>query len=303
MRKLRGCESRAANIYRKSYTFAGKSTTLMDSKQRIVSRAARLAVFSAFFLLLADALGQVKVSGVTSLSADRQGCCYVVSGSSVAKYGAQLELLARYTSSFGKVESIDASDPFKISLFCKDFLRVQLLDNKLSTLGNPIFLPDAGALRPVAACRSSGNGMWIADAYRRQLLYLDFTLNSLREVASLDAYTSNGEQPVNSMVERGGNVFVGLGGKSIAVFDKFGALLHLFSVPNVTWFDVHGDRLYYLTEGKLYAQNSLAWSEPPILVAADVERCAVADGVIYGYARGELTKMAGLPPQKPPLQP
>jgi hypothetical protein len=274
----------------------------MDSKLQVVSRTARLTVFTAVFLLLQDALGQsVRVSGVTALSADRQGCCYVAAGSSVAKYGAQLELLARYTCSFGKVESIDASDPFKISLFCKDFLRLQLLDNKLSALGNPVFLPDAGVLRPVAVCRSSGNGVWIADAYRRQLLYLDFTLNTLREAASLDAYTNNGEQPVNSMVEREGNVFVSLGEKSIAVFDKFGALLHLFSVPGVTWFDVQGNRLYYLTGGNLYAQNLLAWSEPPSLVAAGVERCAVAGSIIYVYANGELTKSAGEPTQKAPL--
>jgi hypothetical protein len=279
-----------------------KSSTSMSNKRRVMSCTLRLAVFSAAFLLLQNTLtlGQaIKISGVTALSADKQGNCYVVAGNSVAKYSAQLELLARYTCSFGKIESIDASDPFKISLFCKDFLRLQLLDNKLSTLGNPIFLPDAGVLRPTAVCRSSGNGMWIADASRRRLLYLDFTLNSLREVALLDAYTSNGEQHVSNMAEREGNVFLSLGGKNIAVFDKFGALLHLFSVPDVTWFDVQGNELYYLAGGALYVQNSLAWSEPPSLLAANIERCAIADGIIYIYSNGELTRKA----QKAFLQP
>jgi hypothetical protein len=270
----------------------------MNANLRVVTRALRLSVFPAAVLLLQPALGQVvAVSGVTALSADGQGCCYVVAGSSVAKYSARLELLARYTCTFGKIESIDASDPFKISLFCKDFLRVQLLDNKLSALGNPVFLPDAGALRPAAVCRSSSNGIWIADAYRRQLLHLDFTLNALREVASLDACTNSAEQLVSSMAERDGNVFLCLRGGSIAVFDKFGALLHLFSVPNsVTWFDVQGGKLYYLADGNLYAQNLLAWSEPPNLVAAGVEHCAVAGSSIYVYANGTLAK-------KTPLQP
>jgi hypothetical protein len=251
----------------------------------------RLAIFAAAFLFLQNTFGQVvKISGVAALSADRQGNCYVAVGNSVAKYSAQLALLARYTCSFGKVESVDASDPFKVALFCKDFVRLQLLDNKLSTLGNPIFLPDAGVLRPTAVCRSSGNGMWIADAYRKQLLYFDFTLNALREVVSLDAYTNNGEQPVSSIAEREGNIFLNVGGKNIAVFDKFGALLHLFSVPDVTWFDVQDNDLYYLSGGNLYAQNSLAWSNPPSLVAANVERCAIAGDVIYVYYNGELTK-------------
>jgi hypothetical protein len=263
----------------------------MNDNLQAMSSVRRTVVLWAFFLLLQRALGQtVKVGGVAALSADRQGRCYVATGSGVAMYGAQLEPLARYACSFGKVESVDASDPFKILLFCKDFLRVQLLDNKLSALGNPIFLPDAGALRPAAVCRSSGNGVWIADAYRRQLLYLDFTLNAAREVASLDAYIAGGEQPVSSMVERDGNVFLNLSGKSIAAFDKFGALLHLFSVPGVRWFDVQGNTLYYLSSGNLYAQNMLAWSESPRLVAVGVERCAIADSVAYIYANGELTK-------------
>jgi hypothetical protein len=263
----------------------------MNNKLYAMRRAKRPAVFLAAFLLLQGALGQtLKVSGVTALSADRQGSCYVATGSSVAMYSAQLELLARYTCSFGKIESIDASDPFKIFLFCKDFLRVLLLDNKLSALGNPVFLPDAGALRPAAVCRSSGNGIWIADDYRKQLLYLDFTLNATREVASLDAYMAADAQPVSGMAEREGNVFLNLSGKSIAVFDKFGALLHLFSVPNISWFDVQGSKLYYLSGRSLYAQNMLAWSDAPTLVAAGVERCAVAGSAIYIYSDGKLTK-------------
>jgi hypothetical protein len=92
------------------------------------------------------------------------------------------------------------------------------------------------------------------------------------------------------MVEREGNVFLNLSGKSIAVFDKFGALLHLFSVPGISWFDVQGSTLYYLADGNLYAQNTLAWSSPPSLIAANVERCAIAGSAIYTYSNGELTK-------------
>lgn len=264
----------------------------MNYKLQAARRAAHPAFFLTAFLLLQSALGQtLKVDGVTALSADKRGYCYVATGSSVAMYGAQLEPLARYTCSFGKIASIDASDPFKILLFCKDFLRVLLLDSKLAALGSPIFLPDVNVLRPAAVCRSSsGNGLWVADAYRRQLLYLDFALNAAREAALLDAYVADGEQHVSGMVEREGNVFLNLSGKSIAAFDKFGALLHLFSVPCISWFDVQGSELYYLSGGNLYAQNMLAWSDLPRLIATGVERCAVAGSAIYTYSGGVLTK-------------
>jgi hypothetical protein len=166
-----------------------------------------------------------------------------------------------------------------------------LLDNKLSVLGNPVFLPDVNVLKPSAVCRSAENGMWVADAYRQQLLYLDFTLNTTRETASLAAYTKQGEQPATYMVERNGKLFVNFSGKNIAVFDRFGALLHLFTVSADGWFDLRGDTLYYLFEKKLYAQNILAWSEPPRIVERDVDLCALADAAFYLYRGGAIAKV------------
>lgn len=234
---------------------------------------------------------QLKVEGVTALAADRQGNCYVVTGNGIAKYNDKLELLSRHTTSFGQVESVDASDPFKILAFCKNFHRVFLLDNKLSALGNPIFLPDVNVLKPSAVCRSAENGMWVADAYRQQLLYLDFTLNTTREAASLSTYTNHGEQPASYMVERRGQLFVNFSGKNIAVFDKFGALLHLYTVNADSWFDIRGDTLYYLSNKKLYAQNILAWSEVPHLIAEEVDYCAVAGDAIFTYQKNVIAKV------------
>jgi len=242
-------------------------------------------------LLLSQALfsQQLKVSGATALAADRQGNVYVATGNSVAKYNDRLELQARHAASFGKIESVDASDPFKVVVFCKSFLRVFLLDSKLSALGSPIFLPDVNVLKPSAVCRSAENGLWVADAYRRQLLYLDFTLSTTRETASLSAY-----EPATGMVERSGRLYVNFSGRSIAVFDRFGALLHLFSVSADSWFDVQGATLYYLSGRQLYAQSMVAWSENPRLVAEDVDLCAVSDSAIYAYRNGVVAKISGV---------
>ncbi len=251
-----------------------------------------LFIFLSFYLFSPSAFSQsLNVGGVTSLAADKQGSVYVVTGNGVAKYNAKLELLSRHTTTFGQIENVDALDPFKVLVFCKQFLRVYLLDNKLSVLGNPIFLPDVNVLKPSAVCRSAENGMWVADGYRQQLLYLDFTLNTTREAASTSTYTNHGEQPATYMVERGGKLFVNFSGKNIAVFDKFGALLHLFSVNADRWFDLQGDTLYYLNNKKLHAQNVVAWSEPPRIVAEDVEQCAVVDNAIFTYQKGLIVKV------------
>ncbi len=263
-----------------------------QSQKRSSSIFFYLFILLSFYIFSPTAFSQqLKADGVTSLAADRQGSCYVVTGNGVAKYNAKLELQSRYTTSFGKIENVDALDPFKVLVFCKQFLRVFLLDNKLSVLGNPIFLPDVNILKPSAVCRSAENGMWVADAYRQQLLYLDFTLNTTREAASLASYTSGGKQPATYMVERGNKLFVNFSGKNIAVFDKFGAPLHLFSLNADAWFDVYEQTIYYLSEKKLYAQNMSSWSEPPRLLASNVDCCALTGEAVYTIQNGVLTKL------------
>jgi len=215
----------------------------------------------------------------------------VVTGNGVAKYNDRLELQSRHTTPFGQVESVDALDPFKVLIFCKKFLRVSLLDNRLSVLGNPIFLPDVNVLKPSAVCRSVNNGLWVADGYRQQLLYLDLTLNTTREAASLSAYTGNGEHLVACMAERNGKLYVNFAGKNLAVFDRFGALLHLFSVNADSWFDVQGDKLYYISDKKLLVQNILAWSENPRVVEHDVDLCAISDTFFYVYRNDTIAKV------------
>ncbi|MDR2937858.1 MAG: hypothetical protein LBU92_02830 [Prevotellaceae bacterium] len=231
---------------------------------------------------------QLKVENVTALAADKQGNCYVVTGNGVAKYNDNLELQSRHTTTFGKIESVDVLDPFKVLFFCKNFLRVFLLDNKLSALGNPIFLPDVNVLKPSAVCRSAENGMWVVDAYRQQLLYFDFTLNTTREAASLANYSNSS---ATYMLERDGKLLINFSGKSIAVFDRFGALLHLFSVESDGWFDLQGDKLYYLFNKKLYAQNILAWSETPQIVEQNVDLCAIFNAAMYIYRNGAVEKV------------
>ncbi|MDR0419638.1 MAG: hypothetical protein LBH34_05455 [Prevotellaceae bacterium] len=224
----------------------------------------------------------LKIDGATFIAQDKLGFTYVVTGDRVAKYDRQLIEVAKYTSSFGRIESVDASDPFKILLFCKDFLRVVLLDNKLATLGNPIFLPDVNSLMPGMVCRSGENGMWIADMYKQQLLYVDFTLNTTREMAMLNTHIPQ-EAPVYG-VERNGKLFINYSNNSIAVFDKFGSLLQLLTIKAEKWFEVLDNKIYYLSSGQLYVQDMLPFGEPTS-VAENVEVCAIIgkeQGIIYG---------------------
>jgi hypothetical protein len=231
---------------------------------------------------------ELKIDGVTFVAQDKLGFTYVVTGDRVTKYDRQLVEVAKYTSSFGRIESVDASDPFKILLFCKDFLRVVLLDNKLATLGNPIFLPDVNSLKPNMVCRSSENGMWIADMYKQQLLYMDFTLNTTREMAMLSTQPPQ-EVPVYG-IERNGKLFINYSKNSIAVFDKFGAQLQLLSIKVEKWFEVLDSKIYYLNNGQLYVQDMLLLGEP-VLVAESVEACAIGKEQAIVYGKKSLRKI------------
>ncbi|MGL5912990.1 MAG: hypothetical protein ACRCZB_02405 [Bacteroidales bacterium] len=233
----------------------------------------------------------LKIDGVTAMTCDKQGNLFVVRSNSVTKYSSKLQSLARYTSTLGNIYSLDVLDPFKILLFSQQFVRLNLLDNQLSPLGNAVFLPDINVQQPLVVCRSAEHAVWLIDGYKEQLLQYDLVRASTREIASLTHYTQNGKHLPTYAIERNGKLYVNFADNSIAVFDKFGALLHLYSIVLPNWFEVQGSTLYYLADKCLYAQNLLNQALEPTRLAVNVTACALAQNEFWLYQEGEIKKI------------
>jgi hypothetical protein len=73
---------------------------------------------------------------------------------------------------FGKLETVDVSNPLKLVLFYKDFGSFVVLDRFLK-LRNSVELRLAGILQPTAVAQSYDNNYWVFDAVENKLHKID----------------------------------------------------------------------------------------------------------------------------------
>lgn len=188
--------------------------------------------------------------------------CYVVAEDRVEKLDSTLTLAARFRPVFGHITSVDPGDPFKVLLFQKDFYRITLLDKNLSPLGDSQYLPDMGATFPLFACTMQDGGYWVFDGLQEKLLFYRNTTSP--------SFTSNDLSPIlgqatPSMLKSADNVlYLGIAGKGIAVFDKFGSFQKLIGEPEAAGdFQPIGQNLFFMnTQGDLCALSTLVLTEP-----------------------------------------
>lgn len=70
----------------------------------------------------------------------------------------------------GDITWIDPANPFRILVFIRQSDQVLWLNNKLSPVAGPVFLPDYGINLPVAAASAKDGGLWVIDASSANLV-------------------------------------------------------------------------------------------------------------------------------------
>jgi len=183
----------------------------------------------------------------TAIFTDLLDNCYVVEKDRVTKLDSLLNPIGRFRSSNGRVESVDAIDPFKILLFQKDFYRITILDNTFSQIGESLFLPDLGSNLPIFACSNPEGGFWVFDGVEDKLLFFRFGKDISYTSANLNPLLGN-NRPTR-LICSGGLLFLGIENKGVAVFDKFGGFKHLIPQPECA-------KEFVVNYGKLFFADS-----------------------------------------------
>jgi hypothetical protein len=168
----------------------------------------------------------------------------------LTKYDSTGKKLYTYDAyEYGKLQSVDASNPLQILCLYPDYFTVTMLDNTLTVI-NSFNLNVAGISQVSAVCSSNDGYMWVWDAQQQVLKKLDNLLNVQRQ--SQDAITLLG-QPIypNFMVERNNFVFMNVPSMGILVFDIFGTYGHTIPIKNLTDFQVINDKIYYFRNDSL----------------------------------------------------
>lgn len=188
---------------------------------------------------------------------DKVGSIYVYQNRILEKYTARGKLTAQYsTYRNGEIYAIDASDPFRLLLFYKDFNQLQFLDNKLNQIGNPIKLEEIGFNYVACVCKSSQTAFWLYDEYENKLYLYDLNRKSIINTINLNNFNEI-EGHITYMLEQGNKLFLLVNNKTIWVLDQYGFNEKQITTPKIDFFQIYNETVFYNNGKNIFFINLL----------------------------------------------
>jgi hypothetical protein len=189
---------------------------------------------------------------------DKLGNIYLVNKDVITKYNANGDSLSQQSyKTYGKIDFVDATQALRTLVFYREQLLVLTLDNTLSPQNDPVDLTNIGKEQvTLVAASVNDNNIWLFDQAAQTLTRVDKTFKDA--VSSGNLTNILGYAPVpDFMIEAENRLYLNVPDKGVIVFDMFGTYIKTIPLINLHYFDVSGDNLYYLEEGKIYYYNMM----------------------------------------------
>ncbi|MDB5197575.1 MAG: hypothetical protein JWP88_1946 [Flaviaesturariibacter sp.] len=202
----------------------------------------KLILSIAVLLLLSPALSAqpdsafrlhkvIKVTA-TDFAIDNLENLYVLTATDgLKKFNAAGDSLAAFNDvkRFGKLYSIDVSNPLKLLLFYKDFASIVVLDRLLSQQGAlDLRRHRMGQVSAVGA--SYDNNIWVFDALESKLKKLDESGKVLQETVDFRQLFNTSVQP-EKIIDQDGWVYLYDSNYGVYVFDHYGSFQKKYPLP------------------------------------------------------------------------
>ncbi len=190
------------------------------------------------------------------VKADILGNIYLSDGSVLYKYDNQFNLQHSYSDfSMGKIQAIDVSNPMKILVFSKDFMRLTFLNNTLAKQNSPYLLSELNIIQPACVCVSYDNGFWIYDEMKDALIRFDANAQRVSESKTINSLVGQKVNPLQ-MQEVGGKYLMLSDPKiGFLVFDIYGTYLKTIPVAGIQAFSVWTEKIVYVKDTILNVLN------------------------------------------------
>ena len=180
---------------------------------------------------------------------------YVYHSNIFEKYDFQGKKTAYYSSvEFGKMASVDASDPMQLAVFFKEFNTVVFLDKNLNPLGSPVFLDRLGFSSIDAVCKSKEMGLWLYDNYQQRIVLYSFNPKGIQIEINLLKH-SKPLGPMDHIFENGSEIYLHRKNQGIWVYQLIGSKLSILDIDEVDNFQVRNGLLVFPTSGYLIRYN------------------------------------------------
>jgi hypothetical protein len=198
---------------------------------------------------------RVYTGNITNFTTDNLGNLYLVNnGNQVKKLNANGDSLAVYNDvkRYGKIYSIDASNPLKILVYFRDFATIVVLD-RLLTVRNTIDLRKQNIYQAQAVATSYDGNIWVYDELESKLKKISDIGRILIESADMRQVFEVAPQPT-VMYDRDGQLYLYDTSRGLLVFDYYGAQKNNYQLTHVndlqvldknTVTGIKGDRIVF----------------------------------------------------------
>jgi hypothetical protein len=211
---------------------------------------------SSFYLL------RTYSGDVTNVALDNLDNFYIVSSTGqIKKFNNRGDSVAVFNGirNYGKLQSIDVTNPLKPLLFYKDFSTVVILDRLLANRSS-LDLRRYNVLQPTAITLSYDNNIWVFDQF-------DYKLKKLDESGALLLQTTDFRQLFHQtitpqrIINDNGFLYLADSTQGIYVFDNYGAFKRKIQLKGWNNIDVWNGKLVRLVNNEVIVYNPVTFIE------------------------------------------
>ncbi|HET9823915.1 MAG TPA: hypothetical protein VFP87_01205 [Chitinophagaceae bacterium] len=201
---------------------------------------------------------------IVDFTVDNLDNVYVLTSTDqLKKYNANGDSVAVFNNvrKFGKVSTIDVSNPLKVLLYYKDFSTIVVLD-RLLTVRNTIDLRQQNIFQVNAIGQSYDNNIWVYDEGNSKLKKIDDQGKTLLETTDFRQLFDQAPQ-IKNIFDQDGFVYLYDPQQNLFVFDYYGALRNKIRITGWDDLKVAGNFIFGINNDTLhrYEINSFRTSE------------------------------------------
>ena len=194
---------------------------------------------------------------VYSLSTDNIGGLYLInSDNQLKKYNENGDSVGVFNqiTQYGKLDYINAENPWKTILYYKNFSTIVLLDKYLNLI-TAINLRKLNIFRVQAVTTSYDNNIWLFDEQDNTLKKIDDNGNILSQTVDFRLLFDSAPDP-EKIIDRDGFVYLYDPQKGVYIFDYYGSFKSKLAFLHWSDIDVIGKSIYGFDKENLYKYTS-----------------------------------------------
>jgi hypothetical protein len=218
-----------------------------------------LITFIKFSFAQADTsfhLVKVFPGEITDAAIDNLSNVYILTVTDqLKKYNASGDSLAVYNNvrNYGKVYSIDVSNPLKVLLYYKDFSSIVVLDRLLATRST-IDLRRKNIFQVSAIGQSYDNNIWLFDSYDNKLKKIDDEGSVLLETPDLRQVFDQAITP-QQIIDQNNQLYLYDPINGLFVFDHYGTFKRKIPVAGWSNISITDKNILGISNGSLQSYN------------------------------------------------